>query len=279
MTAQLDFFDQLSAFEGADVEYKSARGGLPGSVWETYSAFANTDGGTILLGVSQKDDHLEFHGVDDPDKLRSDFWSAVNNRGKVSLNLLSERDVLEVALGEQARPLLVVRVPRADRRQRPVYIGPNPLDGTYRRNHDGDYRCTPDEVRRMFADQGDAPLDQRVLPGLTLADLDAESIRQYRNRFGSRAPDHPWLAEDDTTLLMKLGALRVDRPTGLATVTVAGLLMFGRTDVLGSADGMPGFHLDYRERLSDDPHVRWTDRVTVDGTWRPTCSSSTSASS
>ncbi len=119
----------------------------------------------------------------------------------------------------------------------------------------------------MFADQGDAPLDQRVLPGLTLADLDAESIRQYRNRFGSRAPDHPWLAEDDTTLLVKLGALRVDRPTGLATVTVAGLLMFGRTDVLGSADGMPGFHLDYRERLSDDPHVRWTDRVTVDGTW------------
>ncbi len=126
MTAQLDFFDQLSAFEGADVEYKSARGGLPGSVWETYSAFANTDGGTILLGVSQKDDHLEFHGVDDPDKLRSDFWSAVNNRGKVSLNLLSERDVQEVALGEHPRPLLVIRVPRADRRQRPVYIGPQP---------------------------------------------------------------------------------------------------------------------------------------------------------
>ena len=30
---------------------------------------------------------------------------------------------------------------------------------------------------------------------------------------------------------------------------------------------MPQYHVDYRERLSDDPEVRWTDRLTVDGTW------------
>ena len=30
---------------------------------------------------------------------------------------------------------------------------------------------------------------------------------------------------------------------------------------------IPGYHVDYREKLSLDPSVRWTDRLTIDGTW------------
>ncbi len=70
---------------------------------------------------------------------------------------------------------------------------------------------------------------------------------------------------DDAALLTKLSALRRDRATGLEGATVAGLLMFGRFEAL--RDALPGFHVDYRERLSDDPAVRWTDRVVPDGTW------------
>ena len=65
--------------------------------------------------------------------------------------------------------------------------------------------------------------------------------------------------------LYKLSALRRDRATGLEGATVAGLLMFGRFEAL--RDALPGFHVDYRERMSDDPAVRWTDRVVPDGTW------------
>lgn len=40
--------------ESTEVEFKSARGGIPASLWESYSAFANTNGGTIILGVQEK---------------------------------------------------------------------------------------------------------------------------------------------------------------------------------------------------------------------------------
>lgn len=41
-------------FEGVDLEYKKAKNSLPESFWETYSAFANTNGGKIILGIDEK---------------------------------------------------------------------------------------------------------------------------------------------------------------------------------------------------------------------------------
>ena len=48
---------------------------------------------------------------------------------------------------------------------------------------------------------------------------------------------------------------------------MAGLLMFGTDEAIRDPAAIPGYHLDYREVLSPDPSVRWTDRLTIDGTW------------
>ena len=93
-----DYIEQLTAGqESDDLEFKTAKGGFPGSFWETYSAFANTNGGTIILGVVENASGLILQGIDDSmvEKYKKEFWSTVNNRNNISVNILTNNDVQE----------------------------------------------------------------------------------------------------------------------------------------------------------------------------------------
>ena len=47
----LEILTRLNWAESDDLEFKSPRSGLPGSLWETYAAIANSQDDVILLGV------------------------------------------------------------------------------------------------------------------------------------------------------------------------------------------------------------------------------------
>lgn len=146
----IDFSKIEQYRENNRIEAKKALGGLPKSIWETYSAFANTHGGIILLGVEEWADK-SLHTVDlpDPDRLIKEFWDIVNNPNKTSVNVLSSKDVfVQEVDGDH---IVVINVPRAERSYKPVYVDGNPLC-TYRRNGEGDYRCTKEEYQAMVRD-------------------------------------------------------------------------------------------------------------------------------
>ena len=46
--------------EDGHFEAKSFSRGIPESLWETYSAFANTSGGTIVLGLDEPEDDQRY---------------------------------------------------------------------------------------------------------------------------------------------------------------------------------------------------------------------------
>ncbi|TVR45360.1 MAG: transcriptional regulator [Planctomycetota bacterium] len=257
--------------EGQDFEAKEAQGQdgagkLPRSFWETYSAMANSDGGQVVLGVKeQANGRLELMGIARPDAVLKELWDQLNNPQRVSANLLQSGDARVETI--DGKSVITITIPRAERSQRPVYLGGNPLTGTYRRGHEGDYRCSPEQVKRLLADASQRPRDGEVLPHYGLDDLDADSLSAYRNLFRSVAPGHPFLAGDDHDLLRQLGGWATDRETGSEGLTVAGLVMFGRQRSI--LDQLPYFHLDY-QRLPPDNQAgapRWIDRVTIDGTW------------
>ena len=257
--------------ETSEVEFKSARGGIPASLWESYSAFANTDGGIIVLGVQEKNKEYVLDGLSQEQAMRylKNFWDCAHNKGKVSACLLRENDVKVEEI--EGSYVLICEIPRASYDLRPVYLTSNPFGHTYRRNHDGDYLCTDAEVRRMFADaeHDRHPQDGRILVGYNFErDIDMETLRQYRQTFASLQPAHPWVGLSDMDFLKKIGAYAMEYETGKEGFTLAGILMFGKYDSIVNNSGAPTYFVDYREKLgTDDPNVRWTNRIYPDGMW------------
>ena len=84
----------------------------------------------------------------DPDQLAADFWNMLNRPGMVSENILEPEDVQIVEA--EGHNIVVIRIPKATKKQRPIYIGNDLWSGTYRRSGEGDYRCTTDEIQRML---------------------------------------------------------------------------------------------------------------------------------
>lgn len=256
-------FSNLTAYrENNRIEAKKALGGLPHSIWETYSAFANTIGGIILLGVEEhKDKSLHPVVLPDPDKLIKEFWDIINNPNKVSVNILTDKDVS--VRDVEGNHIIVIRVPRADRYDKPVYLDDNPMTGSYRRNGEGDYRCTREEVQAMLRDAAVQTQDMRVLEKMGMDVLDADTIRRYRIRMKNHRPGHVWEELEDGEFLYRLGALGRGED-GLLHPTAAGLLMFGFEYEI--VKEFPYYFLDYREQMEDG--VRWTDRITSSsGEW------------
>ncbi len=127
-----DLLNNLSEiYENDELEFKGAKGGLPKSFWETYSAFANTNGGVVILGISEKHGMFKLEHLTDIElnKLKKDLWSGLENNCTTNINLLNNNDVYVHNLGDAN--VLVIKIPRAGREQRPVYIGLNPYNGTY----------------------------------------------------------------------------------------------------------------------------------------------------
>ena len=250
------------------LEFKSGKKGFPTSVWTSYSAFANTKGGYIIIGV-QNDGTIE--GIDGKAEIyRDEFVNILSSGNKCDYTAGVEGGNIAIVEIEN-HEVLAIRVRSASVEQKPVFLD-GKLHLSYMRNMEGDRKCSPQELSRMIRDRDVVntryTVDGDVIPNTGISDLDAETIQLFREEMNSTRANHAWGLLDNESLLTKLGAYRTDRQTGKKGLTLAGLLMFGRTETIMELH--PNYRLDFYEFDGSEQfntEQRWADRLTVDGTW------------
>jgi len=244
--------------ESAQVECKESAWQLPRTVWETVSAFSNTAGGTLLLGVAQQADQFVVTGLVDAPKIQHDLATGLHDVMNVPIPAQVEPLILPAA-GEE-RVILRVYIPEALPYQKPIYIRGAGLDkGCHKRVAGEDMPCTEDDLARFFQARSLISPDMTPVPMARREELDPDQLRAFRRLLDTQDPTNPVLTYDDDDLLRAYAALIQPEGQTEPVPTVAGVLMFGTPSLIRRC--FPAFRVD----LMDIEGAEWvaapTDRA------------------
>ncbi len=241
---------RLKDIEWEDFEVKTAKSELPKSVAESISAFANTQGGWIVLGVRQEGKHFEIQGVDNAEKLEQDFISSLRNQSKYNTLISCKQKKYDI----DGCKVLAFYIYASD--LKPVYFG-GTLYNTFIRKGSGDQRASEAEVNAMLRDQQYGIKSEQSIPETSIDMLSMESLGSFRS-YVFKQPIIPLNEDCSTEELCR--ALNIIDKNGL--LTYAGLLMFGK--YINVRDYVPTFCLDYIEipgRSLEEADTRYDYRM------------------
>lgn len=131
----------------------------------------------------------------------------------------------------------------------------------YDRNEDGDMDITdsPIQLQNMYNRKSNTYVEHKIFPYVSLDDLRLDLMNKVRNLVKSRKPDHDWLQMSDQDILKSAGLWEKDFSSGVQGYNLAGVLLFGKDEVIRSC--CPGYVTDaiYRVENLD----RYDDRLQV----------------
>ncbi|MFF0577055.1 ATP-binding protein [Streptosporangium saharense] len=203
----------------ADVEVKASRTELPKTTRETLSAFANTCGGVLILGLDETKGFAPT-GVGNPVKLSSDLAALCSADMEPAL-----RPLIRVHDFEGVK-IVVAEIPEVAPGQRPCfYRGAGMTKGSFVRVGDGDRRLTSYEVQLMLSSRGQPRDDEQGVPGAGLEVLDQVAVEAFvaRLRVG-----RPYAFKDlGYHDVLRRAKVLIAGPDGKEAVSLAGLLALG----------------------------------------------------
>ena len=238
---------RLRDIEWDDFEVKAAKSELPKNIWETVSAFSNTSGGWIVLGVKQSGKTFEIQGVDNMEKLEQDFLGTLRS-SKFNHTIFAQPQRYDI----NGCKLLAFYIPEVD--MKPVYFG-SPTN-TFIRMGSGDQRATEGEIRAMFRDQSFGKKTEETIPESGIEMLNLDSLHNYRFALGETSNLPDLRDVDDADFCESINI------TNNGLLTYAGLLMFGKSPYV--LRYVPTFCVDYIEIPAptiQQAEVRYTYRI------------------
>lgn len=217
-----ELLEELRALgnDNARVEAKKARGGLPSRLWETISAFSNSGGGVLLLGVDESHDFSPV-GVVDAAAIEAALGSLLSDRMDPPVRALIESHQID------GQMVVVVEVPGVPRSAQPChYRGEGPYRGSYVRVADGDRRLTEYEAGLLLAGRGQPRDDERPVVQARVEDLAEDLVQAYVSRLRERRV-RAFGTMTVTELLRTTKVLVPDEDEARLVPSVAGLLAMG----------------------------------------------------
>ncbi len=252
----MDIYNLLKMEENLHLEFISSKIKLTDSLFETYSAFANTDGGDIYLGISDELPH-KIIGVDNPKQQIDNFIKSVNNKSKCSCNLISDEDIELIETPEGS--VIRIHVRKAPLSERPVYIN-GVLDMSFLRLGEEDQKMSKNQIFSFLEDRELTHFDGKINQyDLGIDRLDKKSLSDFRLILSKNRPNIPLLELNDEQMLERIGAVvyQKDKMGGLTNGAIA---FFGQyADIVRI---FPSFHLDYQRYASGKE--RWEERISSD---------------
>lgn len=237
--------------EPGAVELKSGAGGFPTSVRESLVAFANTDGGIVLIGVDE-DAGFTVVEVADPGGYRDRLVDL--SRSAITPPLSVETRFAEL----EGKRVVVAVVPELPADRKPAFVTSKGVTtGAYLRSGDGDRRMSEAEIGLLYASRTQPVYDRERVDRASAEDLDRSMLARTldRVRLGSS-----YLRDvDDLTALHRLGVL--SEPQTDAPPTLAGLLTFGRFP----QQYFPQLMISVVVYPTDDDETRFLDSSTLRG--------------
>ncbi|MEU4179735.1 ATP-binding protein [Streptomyces sp. NPDC026589] len=214
-----DLLAKLRRFGGDHFtcEVKRSQGGLPTSMWETVSAFANAQGGLIILGVDEKS-NFTVVGVNEPSKIEAHLAAVCS---EMEPPVRAEMATVEI----DGHHVILCQIPPTPRDQRPCHKKDRgPWAGSRLRVSDGDRKLTDYEVSVLLSNRSEQRQDLRPITEATLADLNEETVRGFLRRVRETKSQIFTRISDEEALRM-LNVLVKHEDT--LVPSLAGLLAFG----------------------------------------------------
>ena len=243
-----ELLDKLNDIEWDDFEVKEAAAGLPKSIWETVSAFSNTSGGWIVLGVKQNGKKFEIQGVSDVEKTESDFLNILRSGQKMNFPIFPEAKKYDI----DGKTILAFRFESSP--HKPIFF--SSINNTFIRSGSGDRHASDTEIAAMYRDQMFGFKSEENVAGTSFADISPVSLETYRNHVRYYNPSFPFKDLSDIRFCEQIGIIRKGE------LNFAGLLMFGKRESVRLH--VPNFWIDYMEipgTSYNDATVRYSFRM------------------
>jgi len=239
----------LKKGEGIQTEYKEAVDSVPASFYESVASFSNTDGGTILLGVS--DDGI-VTGINPASeiKIKKDIITALNSPDCINPPVSIEQFTVNHPDGL----VMVVQIPVSSQVHK--YH-----EQIYRRSFESDLDITADQVQvsDMFLRKRNFFSEAQIIPQLEMTDLDSGLFEKARTIIRNFRGDHPWLLVNDEQMLRETSLWRKDFYANQQGLTMAAALIFGTEQTIHSL--LPAYKVEVMVRIENPD--RWDDRLTL----------------